>query len=248
MVADGPALVVQTIVTPDDDTYRFEVVSQAPGDEWQRHARGRLVPQHDPFADAVDLDGLRARCPERIDAEAHGDRLDGLGLDLGPSLRGLDELWRGDGEVLAAVTLRAAPGCHRLHPALLDGCLQAVAWLAPAEDTYLPIAIGRVSLLREPGAAVWAHATLVAVGAGSQTFTVDVDVCDPDGRPVAALGGVAFKRIDRDASRGTPRGRRLAVRAGVAARTPGRARAAAGRARSPRRSRCPSRPPCPGPG
>ena len=205
-IADGEARVVQTVVSTDGGAAEFEIHSQREDETWQLHARGRLTSTTTVPA-AADLDRWRESANGTVEAEEHYDMLRERGLGFGPSLFGVERIWRGEREVLGRIGLQAEPGPYRLHPALLDGCLQTVAWLVEdREATYLPIALGRVELHRPPGESVWAHAVLRSGGADAPTMTVDVSVVDDDGGPVATLTGLSFTRAGADALRGLGRG------------------------------------------
>ena len=118
----------------------------------------------------------------------------------------MTQIWRGDGEALGEITLAAGPAAYTLHPALLDACLQTVAWLAKdREATYLPIAIGQVDVFGTPGGRVWAHAKVHPGEPSAETMTADVWVYDEAGAPIAAVQELGFKRAGRDALLGLGR-------------------------------------------
>ena len=142
---------MQTIVAPEDGGVSFKIFSSgAIDDGWRLHASGRArrADVDDAF---TDLDGIRARCRDEVGAESHYALLGERGLDFGPSLRGLRRLGKGADELLAEVVLAdpqaAEIGAYRVHPALLDACIQGLADVVTAGDaTYLPISIDRVTL------------------------------------------------------------------------------------------------------
>ncbi|MCU1503452.1 MAG: hypothetical protein JWM12_2806 [Ilumatobacteraceae bacterium] len=215
--AENEARTVQTILVPNDDDAdaggaTFEILSQgAPDDAWLMHARGRLevAPPSGSsgFEDPVDLDAVRARCAEAMSGDEHYDRLRDRGLDFGPSLRGVSQVWLGATEVLVDVRLNArpsgSPADYEVHPALLDGCLQSLVWLsADDDDVYLPIAIERLDVVRTPGTRAFARASVRTPTPGASTRTGDIAVYDAEGRLVLAVHGLAMKRISRDAFAG----------------------------------------------
>ena len=175
------------------------------------------------------------------------------GLDFGPSLHGVERIWRGDGRCSAGSACRPSRAGYRLHPALLDGCLQTVAWLATdREATYLPIAVGRVELIAAAGrSVVGPRRRPQRPGADASHHDGRRRVVDDDGGPVAAVDGPALQAgrpRGASAASAAARAGRLAVRAGLAARRrpapaatvpstplPGLAAAAAGRRPASRR-------------
>ena len=144
---------------------------------WTQHAAGR-VRHHYPQANGhVDQalrhhespEELMARCQETV---ASADLYEGLlerGLEYGPSFRGVERLWRRDGEALGQLRLTEAVAAqrngHKIHPALLDACFQVLAAALPkgsveGADPYLPVGLARLHLNDLPDTGLWAHALL----------------------------------------------------------------------------------------
>src|SRR4029077_8763433 len=105
------------------------------------------------------------------------------GLDYGPAFRGITELWRGEGEALGRIRLSEAAGSardYRLHPALLDACLQVAAFAVPEVEggTWVRAAIGALRLLAPaPTGDLWSHARAIAgngANEGSRRFEVRI--------------------------------------------------------------------------
>lgn len=205
LVANGDEIrTAQLIATPDGvGRYTFEYFTQGEDDsDWSLHASGALIAQTAQTTETVALDEIRARCTETISADIHYGRLADSGLAFGETLHGVVNLWRRDGEALAEVQLpgRAAAeaNAYHIHPALLDACLQAMAWAAPAsDDVYLPLNIENFRLYRQPETHVWSHAQFRA-GEGRELLRGEVRVLDADGQIIAELTGVALKRASMD--------------------------------------------------
>ncbi|WP_439657532.1 SDR family NAD(P)-dependent oxidoreductase [Lentzea sp. HUAS TT2] len=166
------------------------------------HAHGRFV-QPGP-AETVPLDAIRARGTRTLSAEQCRAALDAVGIAHGPRLRALESLAVGDREVLARLVVPA--GAHdedlAVHPAVLDSAIQAVVGLFGGESgelaessgrPALPFAVDRIDVLRPVSGTMWAH--LRHTGGGSETSTVDIDVCDESGRVAVRLRGLAFCRV-----------------------------------------------------
>ena len=72
------------------------------------------------------------------DGDAHYERFRALGAEFGPAFRGVRRIWCGESEALAEVelpsTLDAADPRARIHPALLDACVQVVAGAVDTDD------------------------------------------------------------------------------------------------------------------
>ncbi|HEY3909045.1 MAG TPA: beta-ketoacyl synthase N-terminal-like domain-containing protein [Stellaceae bacterium] len=189
----------QLLLTGD----RIELFADA-GGAWRQHANATVEP---PLASPppLDLAGIVARLPEDPDGPAalHAT-LAQRGIALGPTFRGVQRLFRGDGEVLVEVALPdgAAP-LAPLHPAQLDAAFQAVAVTFREGDrsgAFLPLAVDRVVLHRPFAGPFWAYLRVrPAEGATGETATGDVMLANPQGVPIATVAGLTFKRIEDSA-------------------------------------------------
>ncbi|MDF3149363.1 polyketide synthase dehydratase domain-containing protein, partial [Streptomyces sp. T21Q-yed] len=154
----------------------------------------------------IDVAAVRARCARRGDVDTLYRELAANGLDYGPAFRQLARLHLGDGEVLAAyrhTTDAADTAQYVVHPALLDGALQAcvplVAARAGAGQCWLPAAIGAVRVWRRPSATGMLHVRDRTRGTAELCF--DITVTDPDGSVTAELDGVRMRRVPGPADR-----------------------------------------------
>ncbi|MFC6937020.1 SDR family NAD(P)-dependent oxidoreductase [Actinomadura yumaensis] len=167
----------------------------------RQHARGRVRTLQGRAPDPIDIPAVRERCGRRVDREQHYQACEQAGLSYGPAFQVLEELWAGAGEVLAAYrhthpTAGSAAGLE-VHPALLDGALQAGAPLlaahAAAGPTFLPAKFGAVRVWRAPSAQGWVHVRDRTLMADEKCW--DITVTDPDGTVTAELRGVRLRRL-----------------------------------------------------
>ncbi|WP_128429283.1 type I polyketide synthase [Streptomyces cyaneus] len=197
--------------SPDDGMVSITSTEATDGDEAdgtrpRPHARCRVreLIGHPPVR--IDLTAVRARCTRRGDADALYPELAVAGLDYGPAFRQLARLHIGDGEVLAAyrhTTDAADTAQYVVHPALLDGALQAcvplVAARAGTGQCWLPAAIGAVRVWRSPSVTGMLHVRDRTRGTAELCF--DIAVTDPDGSVTAELDGVRMRRVPGPADR-----------------------------------------------
>ncbi len=187
---------------------------------WTQHAAGR-VRHHYPQANGhVDQairhhespEELMARCQETV---ASADLYEGLlerGLEYGPSFRGVERLWRRDGEALGQLRLTEAVAAqrngHKIHPALLDACFQVLAAALPkgsveGADPYLPVGLARLHLNDLPDTGLWAHALLKTdASADADYLEGDVFLLDESGQVLLEAQGLRLQRLERDARSG----------------------------------------------
>ncbi len=211
ILTDEPQ-VVQLILSPNgSDSGTFQILSQEKeGEVWRLHMTGSInnhpVVSSEPEQE-VALSEAQARCQEELPGNLYYERLLKLGLEYGPGFRGIEKLWRGQGEALGLVRLpnelAAEAGAYAIHPAMLDACFQvpAVAFAGDREnEVYLPIGVESFRVLAKPGDSVWGYARLQS---GDETHRdtpkADVYIFDQAGQLVAQLGGLSARRTTREA-------------------------------------------------
>src|SRR5262249_1784786 len=87
---------------------------------------------------------------------------------------------------------------YRLHPALLDSCLQVIAGaLPPAERAlWVPTDISTLRLHRRPTDVVWCHARLAPRADGRvDELRADIVITGGQGEAIAEVGGLALRRV-----------------------------------------------------
>ncbi|MEU0491781.1 SDR family NAD(P)-dependent oxidoreductase [Nocardiopsis sp. NPDC006139] len=128
----GTGLRIQVTVDGEKDGLRRVSVHARPDGAanapWTRHASGALESGGEPASEPVDTAPWPPADAEPAAARPDYALLAGRGHFYGPSFRGLREVWRHGGDILASV---APPGADAAgfpgpHPALLDAALHAV--------------------------------------------------------------------------------------------------------------------------
>ena len=105
---NGEDRTVRMVVTPlKSDKASFKLVSADTDDPkvWHTHMTGTLRKSEAPSGPAFSVKQIRARCPQTLPVADFYDRLDKLGLEYGPSFRGVRELYLGQNEALTKVRL-----------------------------------------------------------------------------------------------------------------------------------------------
>ncbi len=169
---------------------------------WRTNAKGSFEAAQ-IAAENIDLAALRARCDWPVAAEDVYRRLEQTGLHYGPAFRTIRSAWSGPegaGEALMHLRLledlRADAARYGVHPALFDGCLQAVA-IASGEtngELFLPIGVDRFELRQLGAAELWAYAKVVS--RSQEAISVDLTIADATGAVVARLAGFTAKRTN----------------------------------------------------
>jgi len=202
---------VQLVFTEQAPGHATLQISSREGSAWVRHAtlnlkRGEaLLSQPNPV---VDLRLLQNRCDRWMSGSEHYQRLSAAGLEFGPSFKGVEQLWLGDGEVLARVRLpdevNAQVLCDVLPPPLLDACFQSLAALfgdgasAFSDATLILTAAQELRLHRRPGGDGWVHGALGLCEGSPGEITGEVKLYDDDGQLLVEIKGL---RVQRQAAR-----------------------------------------------
>ena len=152
--ANGEDRTVRVLVTPlKSDRASFRLVSAATEDSevWHTHMTGTLRKSEVPSGSTFSTKEVQARCQQTLPVADLYDRLDKLGLEYGPSFRGVRELYLGQHEALTKVRLPdgLANTQYVMHPAFLDACLHAYPLVLDGEEnaksdrrnSYLPISL-----------------------------------------------------------------------------------------------------------
>jgi acyl transferase domain-containing protein/surfactin synthase thioesterase subunit/acyl carrier protein len=212
--------IVQTIVTQVDPTTaecRLASIDAEMQEGWRTHivclAQKEGATRTEARWASIGLSEIKQRCATSIPVDHYYLTLRQLGLEYGPSFRGIDALHRGAHEILAHVVMpeQLAESTSDLHPALVDACLHTYTALVdpdlgfdPAVSRerccYLPIDFERFNSRRRGAREVWVHSVRRPSREGTDgRFTTDIAIYADDGGPIAEIRGLSLKLIPPDA-------------------------------------------------
>lgn len=211
-LADGetPGVTVQTILSPMDTGYRWQIYSLTDGaapDAWTLHAEGTLIQAHEQAAYRnLNLATLQARCRTVVEVATYDQQLRTQGITYGPAFQALTQLWVGEGEALGQITLppllERSATAYQLHPVLLDAALRVAGLLVPTAtaDPYLPFGIEQLQLFRTPmPTRLWSYVQqrTASKAAATGNQQVDITLLDEAGQVVAQLHNFTLRRASR---------------------------------------------------
>jgi acyl transferase domain-containing protein/acyl carrier protein len=171
------------------------------GEQWALHATGQFSTTLGTSENAVPVVALRSA----LDINEHYRDAATRGAHFGPAFQTIVELASSDSVATATVRLTTgeAPtaSSYRIHPALLDGCFQAILAAVGNSDgpSWIPIAIDRFELLVQAGPEVRSVLKVQARGNRGDTLAADAWITMPDGTPVATVSGLRLKRMAAEA-------------------------------------------------
>ncbi len=189
----------------DQEDGSFDIQSGVPGSAgWTVHCKGSVTTERiPPSAIEEDLESIRARLTEKLDAATCYARYAEIGLHYGPAFQGVREILRRDGEALGNVHLPDGldTAGYYIHPALLDACFQVLfgavpqATLTQRRSLFLPVYVRRATFLASPGSQIFCHARIRQFGAN--ILEGDLDLFDTAGRLVGRIEGFRCQALDR---------------------------------------------------
>ncbi|MEW2578038.1 SDR family NAD(P)-dependent oxidoreductase [Streptomyces syringium] len=145
--SDPSGVRTQVSLNPADGAVTITSTDEG-GEGLRTHARARVRTLLRPRPGRLDLDAVRARCSRQVAAKDFYRACAEAGLVYGPGFQVLTELAEGEGEVVARYHHDAPADPYVVHPALLDGALQAGVQLLAGRlaqgSVHLPASIGAV--------------------------------------------------------------------------------------------------------
>jgi acyl transferase domain-containing protein len=209
---DAPVTTQLVLSPPEAGVSQLRVSSFDPDERtWRVNASARVSRCEGAAATSDALAAIRARVAQVQPVAAYYDWLSTLGLAFGPRFRGVEQLARRDGEVIARMQLPealAGDSGYRVHPALLDACFHVIGAALPGSgstltDAFLLLNVERIRLHRAPGPKFWTHVVVHADDqqdlATRETFRADLRLLDDAGGVLAEFDGMHFKRARPEA-------------------------------------------------
>ncbi len=178
-------ILYQAHYNPSDFSLKISSRAELSDAEWTTNVVGKMraLPHASP-SPAIDLEAVQKRCSAPpMTAKDVYDIYERLGFAYGPLFRGVEAVWRRDGECLARIRLPepllASLDDYQLHPVMLDCCFHAHAFSIPEKNpltgtSLLPVFIERIKYFAKPGAVIWCHAKLLRIGARFAVWNIQI--------------------------------------------------------------------------
>ncbi|NER93851.1 MAG: type I polyketide synthase [Symploca sp. SIO1B1] len=209
---------VQVALTPQDNSYSFQVISFEKSLEsqkqevynngtqvkdWAVHATGKLTTVHTDQP-IISVEKIQARCPQQIDNTEIYQYLEERQIKLGESFRWIDRIWLGEGEVLCQMkipqTVRDATK-YQLHPGLIDSCFQSCGVLnltSNRKETFVPFRVKKFIFYDRPhNGLLWCYTRSSEEKQSKDKFITEIQLCDEHGQLVAHIVGLEARKANR---------------------------------------------------
>ena len=188
------ALVIDELDEPvlrseyDNNTRQFRIYSCAHnGKHWLLHAQGYLSGLPPTPQKALSLDTLRSQCQKSIAVEVLYARLANRNLHYGTAFRPIQQVFRGEDQILVKIQAQTSVNSYALHPTLLDAAFQSLIGIVDADDerSFIPVALGRMDFYKTPDENLWAYSQIKQRNAN--TITADICLCDDNGELLVVI-------------------------------------------------------------
>ncbi len=200
LVPGDAGRVAQLALLADADVLAFRIHSRAPeGGTWQLHAQGRLVPQHGVSPVSVEP----PRAGRTVSGDEYYARLSRLGIAFGPALRPVTSGSVATDGATAELELDqsvAGDAVSWVHPALLDGILQAIGLADETAEAQAALltGIGRVTLVTPLPPRLRCMVRVRSRPSPTDPeWVADIDVQGRDGAPLGMLANVRLRQVGR---------------------------------------------------
>jgi acyl transferase domain-containing protein len=175
---------------------------------WDRHAHGFVRRAGGRTPASIDVQQIQRRCPDQLDRDEFYCLFAASGIDYGPSFRGIARLWRGEREALAEICVPSdlceQIADYRLHPAVLDACLQPTLATVPASflseakgEIFVPAKIERVRFYAALPRHLFSYVLLTDWN--PTELRLEIQIIDREGEPLADIQGLICRPLGRPA-------------------------------------------------
>ncbi|HEX9981683.1 MAG TPA: SDR family NAD(P)-dependent oxidoreductase [Thermoanaerobaculia bacterium] len=218
IVVDGARQVSIALATDEQDRIVFEVYS-GEGDAEVVHCQGRAVLSREPATARLDIEQLRREMgASHLEPGGLYAAWRQMGLLYGPSFRGVTDIHRGSGQLLAQLRLPEIAGQiaseYVLHPSLMDSGMQSCVGLlaGDAGEPRLPFALETLRIVAPCTTEMVAWVRYAAGShAADHVVKFDLDLCDASGNVCVQMRGLSSRKLSAGAVVTSAAGAILAV-------------------------------------
>ncbi|MBF0450685.1 MAG: SDR family NAD(P)-dependent oxidoreductase, partial [Candidatus Magnetomorum sp.] len=150
--------------------------------------------------ETLNISEIKQRCYQTISGKNCYTQFHETGFQYGPTFQTIHELYIGEKEVLAHLTLpkalQADFEAYMLHPSLMDGALQTVSGFSDIFDpqlTYVPFSIGNMFLYNKLKQSCYAYTKY-----SKQNNTFDILITDSSGQICVQLNGYSLRPLPKE--------------------------------------------------
>lgn len=200
----------EIIVGLENELLTYKVISQNKENEVIAHQVGKIGLREKTEviqAEYIEMNEIKARCPNQISVDLCYNNMNERGLHLGESFQAIKHIQSNDKEVLAELELPKHLNDefeqYLLHPTIMDGALEIVVNLVGNKGSLsLPCAIKQVEILAPLEKKCYSYAinSLEPEEEGFKKF--DVCITNKEGKILIKIKGFTFKEMTTQVAKG----------------------------------------------
>jgi polyketide synthase PksN len=207
------------LLPQDNGDIRFDIHSHPDANETnpRTHSQGMARYVDATEVARLDIQALQGSMKQgKLEADACYALFAQMGIVYGAAQQGIQCIYKGQGQVLARLSIPAGVANtlsqYALHPSLLDAALQSVigCMITPGAPIVrlplaIPFAIRRIQILQACTPVMWAHIRhQQAPGIDSATpvsggLTFDIDLCNELGEVCVQIEGFTSRELEKQA-------------------------------------------------
>ncbi|WP_455902226.1 beta-ketoacyl synthase N-terminal-like domain-containing protein, partial [Serratia proteamaculans] len=202
----------------DNDHIQFEVYTCPENiDDVTVHFNGTALLAKEDGLSSLDMSEIKSQMQRvSLKAEVCYQLFKQMGVEYGAEYQGIQEIYKGENQVLAKLSLPEfldeTRQAYLLHPCLLDSALQASIGLMLSEDFIqkgdetlpkllrpsVPVALVSLEILAPCSSAMYAWIRYSDVYTSGGAQILDIDLTDDQGKLCVKMRGVSFKLLDSE--------------------------------------------------
>lgn len=200
---------------PSEHGATFEIFASHAGEDskerfWRLHASGKIgrtpIAERYDSKEAISLTELKLKNTNRLGGRSYYERLEALGIQFGPSFRGILELWCGEGTALGRLGIPSDLAIdsedYVIHPVLLDAAFQTLGAALPMgkeHPAYLMVGFEKFISHGNMGSMQWALGEIRSGIIGTSDVLVgDISLLADTGEILGQIKGIRIKLANRD--------------------------------------------------
>ncbi len=202
----GPLELAIRLFPEEGDEIAYEIYSEGVETEIL-HSQGKAYLYSIGEIPSRDLEAIKSQASSRFTKERCYETFRKLGLDYGPTFQAIEQLWVGEGQLLAKISTQPSVQCNQeqfvLHPALLDAAFHAsIGFLLAADGSSsgrlsLPFAMDELIILAPCGPSIWSYICECRSSQSTDHFRkYDIDLCDESGKVCVRIKGASIKSVE----------------------------------------------------
>jgi acyl transferase domain-containing protein/acyl-CoA synthetase (AMP-forming)/AMP-acid ligase II/acyl carrier protein/ubiquinone/menaquinone biosynthesis C-methylase UbiE len=211
IVVDEEPVQVHIGINPEENgEITYEVYSITDTDEAEAvvYSQGRAALVENREIPVLDLQAIRAECSQRnLSAAEVYDFYKAIGVEYGPGHRGIEQIYAGQGRVIAKLSLpdsiAETEEQYVLHPSIMDAALQAaIGMVAGDGNTFLtkpslPFALQELEVYNRCTRNMWAVIEYSKCNMASDKLRkLDIDLCDEQGQVSVRMQGFSSRTLE----------------------------------------------------